>query len=203
MHTALAFLCSVVVMYWLIYPHPSGLLHRHCCNLTIAPVPAKQPWWIWVNASCEFIMNDYITTTKQSIQYIPRNMHTALAFLCSVVVMYWLIYPHPSGLLHRHCCNLTIAPVPAKQPWWIWVNASCEFIMNDYITTTKQSTTKPCANFLGYTVYASLGLSQATHRDQNKLDAISQTTFHYFCANFCIFIEFLTKFVPTCKLLIR
>ena len=28
----------------------------------------------------------------------------------------------------------------------------CEFIMNDCITTTKQSTTKPCAYFLGYTV---------------------------------------------------
>ena len=43
-------------------------------------------------------------------------------------------------------------PVPAKQPWWIWINTSCEFIMNDCITTTKQSTTKPCAYFLGYTV---------------------------------------------------
>ena len=32
-------------------------------------------------------------------------------------------------------------------------NTSCEFIMNDCITTTKQSTTKPCAYFeLGYTV---------------------------------------------------
>ena len=29
---------------------------------------------------------------------------------------------------------------------------SCEFIMNDCITTTKQSTTKPCTHFLGYTV---------------------------------------------------
>ena len=47
---------------------------------------------------------------------------------------------------------LTIATVPAKQPWWIWINTSCEFIMNDCITTTKQSTTKPCAYFLGYTV---------------------------------------------------
>ena len=43
-------------------------------------------------------------------------------------------------------------PSASKQPLWIWVNASCEFIMNDYITTTKQSTTKPCTNFLGYTV---------------------------------------------------
>ena len=86
------------------------------------------------------------------VQYIPRNMHTVFALLCFVVVIHWLIFPYPSGLLHWHCGNLTIAPVPAKQPWWIWINTSCEFIMNDCITTTKQSTTKPCAYFLGYTV---------------------------------------------------
>ena len=86
------------------------------------------------------------------IQYITRNMHTVFAFLCFVVVIHWLIFPYPSGLLHWHCGNLTIASVPAKQPWWIWINTSCEFITNDYITTTKQSTTKPCAYFLGYTV---------------------------------------------------
>ena len=74
------------------------------------------------------------------IQYIPRNMHTVFALLCFVVVIHWLIFPYPSGLLHWHCGNLTIAPVPAKQPWWIWINTSCEFIMNDCITTTKQST---------------------------------------------------------------
>ena len=79
-------------------------------------------------------------------------MHTVFALLCFVVVMHWLIFPYPSGLLHWHCGNLTIAPMPAKQPWWIWINTSCEFIMNDFITTTKQSTTKPCAYLLGYTV---------------------------------------------------
>ena len=79
-------------------------------------------------------------------------MHTVFALLCFVVVIHWLIFPYPSGLLHWHCGNLTIAPVPAKQPWWIWINTSCEFIMNDRITTTKQSTTKPCAYFLWYTV---------------------------------------------------
>ena len=88
----------------------------------------------------------------REIQYIPRNMHTVFALLCFVVVIHWLIFPYPSGLLHWHCGNLTIAPVPAKQPWWIWIDTSCEFIMNDCITTTKQSTTKPCAYFLGYTV---------------------------------------------------
>ena len=79
-------------------------------------------------------------------------MHTVFDLLCFVVVIHWLIFPYPSGLLHWHCGNLTIAPVPAKQPWWIWINTSCEFIMNDCVTTTKQSTTKPCAYFLGYTV---------------------------------------------------
>ena len=86
------------------------------------------------------------------IQFFPRNMHTVFALLCFVVVIHWPIFPYPSVLLHWHCGNLTIAPVPAKQPWWIWINNSCEFIMNDCITTTKQSTTKPCAYFLGYTV---------------------------------------------------
>ena len=80
-------------------------------------------------------------------------MHTVFALLCFVVVIHLLIFPYPSGLLHWHCGNLTIAPVPAKQPWWIWINTSCEFIMNDCITTIKQSTTKLCAYFLGYTLY--------------------------------------------------
>ena len=90
-------------------------------------------------------------------------MHTVFALLCFVVVIHWLIFPYPSGLLHWHCGNLTIAPVPAKQPWWIWINTSCEFIMNDCITTTKQSTTKPCAYFLGYTVGVRPPLCQAEH----------------------------------------
>ena len=62
-----------------------------------------------------------------SVQYIPKNMHTVFALLCFVVVIHWLIFPYPSGLLDWHCGNLTIAPVPAKQPWWIWINTSCTF----------------------------------------------------------------------------
>ena len=97
------------------------------------------------------------STSLMAVQCIPRNMHTVFALLCFVVVIHWLIFPYPSGLLHWHCGNLTIAPVPAKQSWWIWINNWCEFIMNDCITTTKQSTTEPCAYFLGYTVEQSVG----------------------------------------------
>ena len=117
------------------------------------------------------------------VQYIPRNMHTVFALLCFVVVIHWLIFPYPSGLLHWHCGNLTIAPVPAKQPWWIWINTSCEFIMNDCITTTKQSTTKPCAYFLGYTVNSVM-----------KEEELQQTSYIKFQSNiFCWLHQLIFK----------
>ena len=108
--------------------------------------------------SLKWVSDGYpiLRSTSGHLQYIPRNMHTVFALLCFVVVIHWLIFPYPAGLLHWHCGNLTIAPVPAKHPWWIWINTSCEFIMNDCITTTKQSTTKPCAYFGGYRVLHTL-----------------------------------------------
>ena len=116
-------------------------------------------WILVILQSSTLVLDEYmlsifsvLITKVSAIQYIPRNMHTVFALLCFVVVIHWLIFPYPSGLFHWLCGNLTIAPVPAKQTWWICINTSCEFIINDCITTTKQSTTKPCAYFLGYTV---------------------------------------------------
>ena len=63
-----------------------------------------------------------------NIQYSPRNMHTVFALLCFVVVIHWLIFPYPPGLLRWHCGNLTIAPVPAKQTlmnmdkYFMWIH---------------------------------------------------------------------------------
>ena len=114
-------------------------------------IPCPSGWYCKSSDISRTLVGNKIVDNSD-VQYIPRNMHTVFALLCFVVVIHWLIFPYPSDLLHRHCGNLTIAPVPAKQPWWIWINTSCEFIMNDCITTTKPSTTKPCAYFLGYTV---------------------------------------------------
>ena len=155
---------------WSVIDHPrtaaKGVTNLSVLIVQLIALVAAAVWWqashtqialhvwprhtftSWLGAQSILLM-----TQSTVLQYIPRNMHTVLALLCFVVVIHWLIFPYPSGLLHWHCCNLTIAPVPAKQPWWIWINTSCEFIMNDCITTTKQSTTKPCAYFLGYTVY--------------------------------------------------
>ena len=55
-------------------------------------------------------------------------MHTVFALLCFVVLIHWLIFPYPSGLLHWHCGNLTIAPVPAKatlvnmDKYFMWIH---------------------------------------------------------------------------------
>ena len=118
------------------------------------------------------------------VQYIPRNMHTVFALLCFVVAIHWLIFPYPSGLLHWHCGNLTIAPVPAKQPWWIWINTWCEFIMNDSITTTK-----PCAYFLGYTV---VPCSHYPSEITNQLNCLT----NYFITNhICLLTAGCRKYV--------
>ena len=119
------------------------------------------------------IQNLSCSVKFDNIQYIPRNMHTVFALLCFVVVIHWLIFPYPSGLLHWHCGNLTIAPVPAKQPRLIWINTSCELIMNDCVTTTKQSTTKPCAYFLGYTVFAWMAWTLIIHHSVAHHNAIA------------------------------
>ena len=123
-----------------------------CFQAFINNIPALVQIMGWCRPGYKLLSETMMVGLSTHIQYIPRNMHTVFALLCFVVVIHWLIFPYSSGLLHWHCGNLTIAPVPAKQPWWIWINTSCEFIMNDCITTTKQSTTKPCAYFLRYTV---------------------------------------------------
>ena len=67
-------------------------------------------------------------TSGPWIQYIPRNMHTVFALLCFVVVIHWLIFPYPSGLLHWHWGNLTIAPSASKatlmnmDKYFMWIH---------------------------------------------------------------------------------
>ena len=118
----------------------------------------ETPLWRHCNALCSACDKAiYIHLFLVPVYSISQEMCTRFLLCCALLWLYidWF-FPYPSGLLHWHCGNLTIAPVPAKQPWWIWINTSCEFIMNDCITTTKQNTTKPRAYFLGYTVAAKI-----------------------------------------------
>ena len=100
-----------------------------------------------------FIQNSMPMMTGYSHTVYPKKY--AHGFCFAVLCCGYTLNDFPKSIRLTslaNCGNLTIVPVPAKQPWWIWINTSCEFIMNYCITTTKQSTTKPCAYFLGYTV---------------------------------------------------
>ena len=58
-----------------------------------------------------------------SIQYIPRIMHTAFALLCFVVVIHWLIFPYPSGLLHWHCGpSASKATLMNMDKYFMWIH---------------------------------------------------------------------------------
>ena len=102
-----------------------------------------------IRPSTIFVYGATPNLRNATLQYIPRNMHTVFALLCFVVVIHWRIFPYPSGLLHWHCGNLTIAPVPAKQPWWIWINTSCEFIYERLHNHNKANHNKLVCIFLG------------------------------------------------------
>ena len=84
-----------------------------------------------------------------NIQYIPRNMHTVF-FCCALLWLYIDWFSHIHQVYFTGTGAIVIA---SKTTLMNMDNTSCEFIMNDCITTTKQSTTKPCAYLLGYTVH--------------------------------------------------
>ena len=58
---------------------------------------------------------------SNQLQYIPRNMHTVFALLCFVVVIHWLIFPYPSGLLHWHC-SASKATLMNMDKYFMWIH---------------------------------------------------------------------------------
>ena len=69
----------------------------------------------------------------------PMNyVHAWFASYCGS--LWWTIDrfdPYPSGLLHWHWSNHTIAPVPVKQSWSIWVNMSQQSPDGNDVTLSK------------------------------------------------------------------
>ena len=112
--------------------------------------PGRRQAIIWTNAGILLIRpleTNFIEILIRNQTFSFKKMYLKMSSAK------WRLFYLGFNVLTQACtARSVIAPVPAKQPWWIWINISCEFIMNDCITTTKQSTTKPCAYFLGYTV---------------------------------------------------
>ena len=61
----------------ILYPCPSGLLHPHLDNYTIAPVPATQPRKIWVDGFMSPVRIDVINTKWTQKRAISHNTAAA------------------------------------------------------------------------------------------------------------------------------
>ena len=125
------------------------------------PNRVQFPLCILIKTACGCIAKFPFGKCWQRHQYsTSQEICTRFLLCCALLWLYidWFSHIHQAYFTGT-VANLMIAPVPAKQPWWIWINTSCEFIMNDCITTTKQSTTEPCAYFLGYTVRYAIAAS--------------------------------------------
>ena len=112
-------------------------------------VVSEHKWRMtFMSNSCEFVRT-WMPQTKTTFDETVYPKKYAHGFCFAVLCCGYTLtdFPISIRLTSLALWHLTIAPVPAKQPWWIWINTSCEFIMNDCITTIKQSTTKPCAYF--------------------------------------------------------
>ena len=110
------------------------------------------------NTSSGMYKQEFITTMMplNNVYSTSEELCTGLMLcylLCIALLWYGGIHPHPSGLLHWHGGNLTIAPVLVKQPRRIWVNKSYQSIGNGDKNTTKQNTTTMWARLIGYTMH--------------------------------------------------
>ena len=129
--------------------------------------------------------------------YIYSQMVPDIAQITFHMFLYqlkWRFTVYPKKYTHGFCfavlcCGYTLTDFPISirltslAPWqsndcpsaskatlmkWIWINTSCEFIMNDCITTTKRSTKKPCAYFLVYTVLLCFSTCEVNMGDSEK-----------------------------------
>ena len=112
-------------------------------------------------------------------------MHTAFALRCFVVVIHWLIFPYPSGLLHWHCGNLTM-----------WIDY--ERLHNH----NKAKHNKTVCIFLGiYCTWWPCTLYPRRHRSSNKM---TTSNYDIFFAKYCntskcnktIIIRFTSMYLP-------
>ena len=131
-HVNHARVVKVIHDIWFVILRMSLTHEAHNCNIEkkISAAPFAMIWHQW-----------YLYEP----QYIPQIIHNIL--LCCVLLWFGTD-PHPSGLLHWHWGNHSIAPVPMKQPWKIWANKSYISTMN---LLTKQH--KISAYFVVYSVH--------------------------------------------------
>ena len=91
-------------------------------------------------------------------------MHTVFALLCFVVVIHWLIFPYPSGLLHWHCGNrASKATLMNMDKYFMWIHY--ERLHNH----NKAKDNKTVCIFLGiYCICVRAIIEMSMHNSTNK-----------------------------------
>ena len=109
-------LCLDVVWQWF-YPYTSGLLHWRWDNLSIATMPVKQAWRIWVNGSLESAMNPWYDHNKTK----PNKPVYTLYWPYQVVQGSWR-HPHSMQISLRAttCIQGTCVPIPGQYHGWLY-----------------------------------------------------------------------------------
>ena len=149
--------------------------------------------------SVTYKMNN-ITTLHMAQQFTvyPKKYAHGFCWLCFVVVIHWLIFPYPSGLLHWHCGN-RILPSASKATlmnmgkyfmWmhyerlhnhnktkhnktvciFLWIYCSCR---NSCVLSTIRADWKSSPNIQGLGRHACLPKSNeyVLHYDNNALNS--------------------------------
>ena len=172
-----------MVIHWLIFPYPSGLLHWHCGNLTIAPVPAKQPWWIWINTSCKTVHTKPQQNTATHTVY-PKKYAHGFVVLCFVVVIQSFIMNSHEVFIHIHQGCFAGTGAIVRLPQCQWSKPDGDGKISQCITTTKHSKAKTVCIFLG--IYCMC----CTYLDWHTLAVCVNTdlylTYEWLCYTFII-----------------
>ena len=180
MYKVFLVLCYVLLSFrtrWFFYPYPSGLLHKHWHNLMIASVVMKQPWRIWVNTRIgvkygfdsvqaaylnrtevrEYLLHLYVIEDGENDHVIRTLVRMAYLYLGEKCI--WpptllntslLRNQSGYGLSQWEEALLCNASSHWQSPYPVWSLLTNPLRIHN-ITTTKQSTTKPCGYSMGYT----------------------------------------------------
>ena len=164
---------------WFFYPYPSGLLHKHWRNLMIAAVVMKHPWRIWVNTMIgvkygfdsvqaaylnrtevgEYLLHLYVIEDGENdslYSYINKDGVFVLGGRMYLTpnpakhITTLLRYQSWYGLIQWEEALLCNASSHWQSPYPVWSLHTNPLGIHN-MTTTKQSTTKPCGYSVGYT----------------------------------------------------
>ena len=119
--------------------------------IIIVPFTALQHLASPLMCLCSFLNNHHSTICSTATVYPKKHAHGfCFAVLCCGYTL--TDFPISIRLTSLALWQSNDCPSASKATLMNMDKPSCELIMNDCVTTTKQSTTKPCAYFFGYTV---------------------------------------------------